>query len=249
MYTTNYSPETAYQLEDGKIAAFEYDHSPSSPRRDWDNLGFLALKSHAGDEGCPYELGLLVAYSQGYTPEEAAEASYVEADVAEVKSAFAEFKRELAIVLPVYRYEHSAVAYNTTGFNDRWDSGQAGVIYATKAAVRQCYGVKRITDGVLEKAKSCLVGEVETFSQWANGDVYGIKLYADQEAYEKGEEEDSCWGFYFSEGYDFDKAVADHFRSEIVESERYTPPLRQPSPQEVYQERLNAFLESLEEVA
>jgi hypothetical protein len=33
--------------------------------------------------------------------------------------------------------------------------------------------------------------ELETYTKWANGEVYGFTLYDD-----KGELEDSCYGFY-----------------------------------------------------
>lgn len=95
------------------------------------------------------------------------------------------------IWLPVYRYEHSGIAFNTTGFHCPWDSGQTGYIYVTKADVRKEYGWKRITAERAEKIKSYLRNEVETYSQWANGEVYGF-ITKDAE----GEEIDSCWGFY-----------------------------------------------------
>ena len=42
-------------------------------------------------------------------------------------------------------------------------------------------------------------GEVETYSQWANGEVYGFRLIKVDEYNKEIEEIDSCWGFYGSD--------------------------------------------------
>lgn len=95
------------------------------------------------------------------------------------------------IWLPVYRYEHSGTALNTTGFNCPWDSALTGYIYVEKTKVREEWDVKRISPKLREKVLANLRAEIELLSQWANGEVYGYTLHdAD------GEEIDSCWGFY-----------------------------------------------------
>lgn len=35
-------------------------------------------------------------------------------------------------ILPLYLYDHSGITMSTTSFNDRWDSGQVGYIYASR---------------------------------------------------------------------------------------------------------------------
>lgn len=77
------------------------------------------------------------------------------------------------VILPVYRYEHGSLAYNTQGFHCRWDSGQCGYIYATKKDAIKEFGKKNFTKTVKERALACLVSEVETYSNWANGQCYG----------------------------------------------------------------------------
>ncbi len=94
-------------------------------------------------------------------------------------------------LLPVYRYEHGSVAYNTTGFSCPWDSGRVGLIVCTRETMIEEWGKKRATKAVREKARKYMAGEVETYSQWANGDVYGY-VVEDKE----GNHLDSCWGFY-----------------------------------------------------
>lgn len=121
-----------------------------------------------------------------------------------------------ALILPVFMFDHSGVSYRTEPYGDRWDSGQVGFIFATDAQIREWQGLapdapitpeieKLITDG--------LRAEVDEYSAWAGGEVYGyiietaettFKLEADGTelagsarivAVPPGEHVDSCWGF------------------------------------------------------
>lgn len=47
---------------------------------------------------------------------------------------------EVAVVLPLYLYDHSGLMMNTTGFSCSWDSGQVGYIFVSKDDVRQEFG-------------------------------------------------------------------------------------------------------------
>ena len=73
------------------------------------------------------------------------------------------------IWLPVYKYNHSDIIYNTTGFSCPWDSGQCGYIFVTKEDVRKHYNVKRISKKLQQNIESILSAEVEIYSDWANG--------------------------------------------------------------------------------
>lgn len=91
----------------------------------------------------------------------------------------------------VYKYEHSGIVFRTSQFGCSWDSGLAGIIYVSKKDLRKKYGVKRITKTLRDNANDLLCGEVDTYSSWANGDVYS---YTIEDEY--GDVEDSCGGFY-----------------------------------------------------
>lgn len=91
------------------------------------------------------------------------------------------------IWLPVYMYDHSGTAYNTTGFSCQWDSGLVGFIFVEKSKVRAEYGKKSIHPKLKHRVLDRLRSEVEIYSQWVNGEVYG---------YVNTETDDSCWGFY-----------------------------------------------------
>lgn len=96
---------------------------------------------------------------------------------------------KIAIILPVYLYDHSGLMMNTTGFHCSWDSAQVGFIYVTTADVREEYSVKRVSPQLRKKVEGYLRQEVQTFSDYLSGAVYGYVVEKD------GEETDSCWGF------------------------------------------------------
>lgn len=109
-----------------------------------------------------------------------------------------------AIVLPLYLYDHSALAMSTDSFIGRavhaeWDSGQVGWIYVSKEDIRAEYQVDRITPSVREQAENRLKDEVRIYDAYLRGECYGYELY------KNGELTDSCWGFVGS----FDEAIKD----------------------------------------
>jgi hypothetical protein len=213
--------DTAYETNCGKIVAFVNDYTGTDSPREWCNLGKLMLRGgrHIGhNEHESFNVTALVAWSDGLDIEDAQDFiarndEWLEKSV--IRSMFAEFERDIAAIRQVYRYEHSGVAYNTTGFSCRWDSGKVGVIFALKSDVRENFNMKRITKNVVEKTEKILDAEIETYSQWANGDVYGIKLFNSIDDYKSGDDSDSVWGFYFDDNYDFSNAVKEHFGVEI----------------------------------
>lgn len=79
--------------------------------------------------------------------------------------------REKGVRLNVYRLEHSGVAYSTNPFNDRWDSGQVGFIWARRDELEE---MGYDNDAVVEKM---FADEVKTYSAWANGEVYWANLW------------------------------------------------------------------------
>ena len=90
------------------------------------------------------------------------------------------------VILPLYLYDHSGLTMSVNEFNDRWDSGQVGWIYATKETIIKEYGE-------FDKEKD----EVAVYNQYLQGDVWGYIVEN-----EDGEHLDSCWGFY---GYEYAK--------------------------------------------
>ncbi len=138
------------------------DDSPISPRED-DNLGTI-IYWHRN-----YNLGEIDGRKDNIDPHE-----FV-----------AQKRKEGAVILPVYLYDHSGITINTTGFSCQWDSGQVGWIFADKDAIRKWYQIKNITQKIRERVRDHLVNELETFDKYIRGDMCGF-----------GSHIDSCWGFY-----------------------------------------------------
>lgn len=72
----------------------------------------------------------------------------------------------MAVLVPVYLYEHSGQTINTTGFYCPWDSGQVGWIGCTEEQVQEEW------KGDAEKAREYLVGEIEDYDRYLRGDSY-----------------------------------------------------------------------------
>jgi len=103
-------------------------------------------------------------------------------------------QRSDVVALPLYLYDHSGLWMSTTReypFNCPWDSSHIGYIWVTKQKIREEYGVKRITRNTMKKALAVMRGEVDIYSKYISGQVYG---YCTMDA--AGECVDSCWGFY-----------------------------------------------------
>jgi hypothetical protein len=110
------------------------------------------------------------------------------------------------VILPVYMYEHSEIALSCSSFLGRaqhaeWDSGQVGFIYASPETIEKEYG--GLNDENKQKTIDYIKNEVEVYSQYLNGSVYGYQLYrkvkatdAEGDEFEIEKEDDSCWGFY-----------------------------------------------------
>ena len=119
---------------------------------------------------------------------------------------------KLAVILPVYIYDHSGVAYSASDsgnpFSCQWDSGCAGFIFISLADIRKEYGVKRVSKQLRDKVAGYLKGEVTTYSDWANGNIYSFEVEDSD-----GENVESCFGFIgdsdycLSEGVDVAKAI------------------------------------------
>ena len=79
------------------------------------------------------------------------------------------------VLMTVYRFEHSDVAYSTKPFNDRWDSGAVGFIWVSDAELAE----QEMADIPKEDIRKILDAEVEEYSAWANGDTHTVMLSKD----------------------------------------------------------------------
>lgn len=163
----------------------EPDEDARSPQESWDTVGQIAYRSTRYTLGTEYVSG-------------------------ERLDAIAEGIRNGSLIgLPVYAYVHGssmiaagqrlrngAIVYGNP-FSCPWDSGQSGFIYCTREKAVKEWGKKLCTEAVRDKALKYLFGEVEQFSQYLEGDIYGAiveRLEGDEWV-----EKESCWGFYGSQ--------------------------------------------------
>ena len=104
-------------------------------------------------------------------------------------------------VLEIFRvsaYIHGDISLSIGSPTCQWDSGYIGFMFIEKDKVREYFGVNRITKKQRERAISIAKGELETYSQYLKGEVYGYNTYD-----KDGEDIDSCWGYY---GYDHEES-------------------------------------------
>jgi hypothetical protein len=157
----------------------EQDEDAPNPRREFDNLGAMVCWHGR------YDLGDIQAEYYQKGPD-----AFV--DWARVNS------KQIALILPLYLYDHSGLRIRVGSFNGllpeghaEFDTTEVGFIYVTKEALRKEYGCKRISAKTLREAEGALKAEVEEYDQYLSGDVWGYNI--------KGLD-DSCWGFF---GYDY----------------------------------------------
>lgn len=93
----------------------------------------------------------------------------------------------------VYMYEHSNIALSTSPFSCRWDSGQVGFILVHKDKARQWFNKKRLSKALIKRIEDQLRSEIETYSKYLNGEVYGFEL-----GDSTGETIDICHDYYDS---------------------------------------------------
>jgi hypothetical protein len=95
-------------------------------------------------------------------------------------------ENDIAVILPVYMLDHSGITISTSSFSCKWDSGQIGFTFVTKAEAREMYGWKAITKARSALLKSYLEEGIKELDSWVRGEVYWFKV----------EGIDSCGGFY-----------------------------------------------------
>lgn len=212
------------------------DTYPDSPRN-WDNLGHMVCwhnRYNLGDENrrdAPEDW--LRELAENLDPSLADRLAYWEEGngwtqlynkASEPMAAVAAADRKVqelimavidkhTVMLPLYLYDHSGLSMNTGGFSCPWDSGQVGYIYATREAILKEFSVKKLTEEPRAKVERILRGEVKTYSQYLEGDVYGYVIYEIDEECDcdpepwltsctctsHAEVVDSCWGYFGSD--------------------------------------------------
>lgn len=98
---------------------------------------------------------------------------------------FDKFDIEKYEYLNVYAYLKGGIMMSTNNskypFTCRWDAGQCGYVAATKQEIREHFGVKRVTQKVLEKTYDTFRNMVQAFDDYYNKPVYYVSIEKDGE--------------------------------------------------------------------
>lgn len=157
-----------------------YDECPENPR-EWNNFGKMVCFHGRYDLGD--ESGLKSSQFEGWH---------------ELKD-FLIKEKKAALISPLFLYDHSGLWLKIGSFANSplpqghayFDSGQVGFIYATAQDIKENFLVKRISKKILSKAEDLFKSEVETYTNYLNGNVYGFVVEDSEEKHV-----DSCYGFY-----------------------------------------------------
>ena len=168
------------KLKEDHILQIFQDTWGESPR-EWSNLGTMAIFHRR------YNFGDEVDFKSDDFNSWSEMGEYINKDL------------DAAVCIPIYMYDHSGITINCDGFACPWDSGQVGYIYVSRQKLKDEYGVKRISNVMLERAEKALRREVHVMDQYITGDVYGfqvIKRYLNTDGEIQEDIIDSCSGFY-----------------------------------------------------
>lgn len=180
-----------HTLPNGKVlvGVIEYDTDATNPR-EWDNLGTILIAPNKSHWVAGADDTVDMTVDKGDSPYEHWENIRRE----QLKL----LKSEIAFAYPITKYEHGNIRLSL-GYKSGWDCGVIGFVYATKEQVRKCYGVNRLTKTIIERAENCVQSELDTLSDYLNGNCYGYRIY--EVSYDElGDiaeynELDSCWDY------------------------------------------------------
>lgn len=163
---------------DKMILVVQTDDDPQNPRSDYEEPAARMICFHSG-----YDLG--DEHTEWYEKNPSIFLTWINMHI----------MRKEIVELPLYLYDHSGITMHyeeTYPYNDRWDAGMVGYIYMTLDAIRDNWGIKRVTKKWRQKALDFMKIEVEIYDQYLRGDVYGYTLVCK----ECGEILDGMWGFF-----------------------------------------------------
>lgn len=118
------------------------------------------------------------------------------------------------VAFPILSYEHSGISYYIGNSIDRWDGSVVGFAWEYKEKLYKEYRCKRITKAIREKLEKNVKGELATYTQYCNGEVYEYVLYDCN-----GIEIDSCCGFYADTDEELLSLILEYVPSDMVKDE------------------------------
>lgn len=208
--------------------SIEKDNDPSNPRTEWDNMGTICIphnRYELSDKDTPTDLDELrkeilgIEYvKEKYNDIVESTQRYNNATGASMKAiSWAKFLKNYkeydeistfeGAIVPIRLYIHSDITISVCE-----KESADGFAYVPKETILKEYGGKILTKQLKEKVKTMLVGEIKTFDQYLQGDVFGYYIkrlsktdfptwedMEDEQVKDLGETIESCWGFYYED--------------------------------------------------
>lgn len=154
-----------------------YDRYSESPRK-WDNLGyFITVDKNYYSPDRNSTLESIVKETEDTATSQKEHIKLIKKEVQD------QTREKVIAIYPVTKYEHCGTAY-FLGTKQGFDYSNNGFYIVTDKTAKVLGTPKKRFEKVIR-------GEIEIYNKYLRGEVYGFALYDD-----KGEVEDSCWGFY-----------------------------------------------------
>ncbi len=133
------------------------DEDPIETSRDFDNLGKI------------------ISWHRVYDFTDKAVKEEFDSSILESPNNFIEYATKNKLFYkPLFMYDHSGLSFSLRNdiypFNDRWDAGQIGFIFATREDIKKWFNVDKINDEILDKAYKEFEMEVEELNKDEQGD-------------------------------------------------------------------------------
>ena len=186
-----------YEVDDGRVLRIVFDDCPPNPRIDHDNLGHMLCfhdRYDLGDSHNDIENMILDNIDEDKV-EFAGLRQENFTGWEEIENLFWD-NMEVIVMLPINIHDHSGITLSTGYFASNWDSGRVGLIFVTKEDLER-NGTPNMPD---DKIKQILEAEVEEYSDYVNGDMFGYEMVEFEKCphcnHVASNIIDSCYGYY-----------------------------------------------------
>jgi len=154
-----------------------YDSDPESPRNDTNLVYIITWGSRYSSPDKNETMEYIVKKTGDYAN---SQEDHIKRIKEEIES---QTDEKVLAIYPICKYEHGGISYSL-GSNFGFDYSNNGFYIVTDKTNEEIGATE-------DRFEDIIKGEIETYNKYANGEVYGFKLYD-----EDGNEIDSCWGFY-----------------------------------------------------
>lgn len=175
-----------FLTQGGLIAEVRQDGDAYSPREEEENIGKLFVRDRSPLGSNETELKTWADLCRKYGVQESGQMSV------DIQAVLKNSEAEGDIILPLSTYSHSGTTVYegapSDHFDGRWDCTFEGFLMTDKKTIEKEFGKRK---DARETAKACLRSEIKMLDAWLQGEIYGCTEYS-----VRGEEDDTCWGFY-----------------------------------------------------